>query len=93
MDTFVTLVTPVVVSVTTVQGTVTKVVGDELVVDTGVRTVRVDVDDLPYNPLDDEGYQKIKVGDRVSVTGVMDDDLFESRELMADSIITLSSGS
>jgi uncharacterized protein YdeI (BOF family) len=90
VDTFVTVTVPVVISSVVVQGTVTKVDDDEFTVDTGAREVRVDVDQMAYNPLDDEGYQKIEVGDRVSVTGHMDDDLFEGRELMADSVVTLS---
>ncbi|MEA3641669.1 MAG: hypothetical protein VBE63_17250 [Lamprobacter sp.] len=92
-DVIVTVQTPVVISATTVQGTVTEVSSEEFVVDTGLRQVRVEVEDMAYNPLDDEGYQKIKVGDRVSVTGQIDDDLFEGRELVADSVVTLSSGS
>jgi hypothetical protein len=89
-DTFVTLATPVVVSSTLLQGTVTKVADDEFTIDTGVRELRVEVDEMPYNPLDDKGYQRIEVGDRVSVAGRMDDDLFEGRELEADSVITLA---
>ncbi len=45
---------------------------------------------MSYNPLDDDGYQKIDVGDRVSVTGEIDKDLFESHKLDADSFVTLS---
>ncbi|NBC47263.1 MAG: S1 RNA-binding domain-containing protein [Gammaproteobacteria bacterium] len=85
--------TPVVISATTVQGTVTDVNSEEFIVDTGLRQVRVEVDEMSYNPLDDEGYQKIEIGDRVSVTGQMDDDLFEGRELVADSVVTLSGAS
>ncbi|WP_462320985.1 hypothetical protein [Halochromatium sp.] len=89
----VTVSTPVVISATTVQGTVTEVSAEEFVVDTGLRQVRVEVEEMAYNPLDDQGYQKIEVGDRVSVTGQIDDDLFEGRELVADSVVTLSSSS
>jgi uncharacterized protein YdeI (BOF family) len=89
----VTVSTPVVISATTVQGTVTEVSAEEFVVDTGLRQVRVEVEEMAYNPLDDQGYQKIEVGDRVSVTGQIDDDLFEGRELVADSVVTLSSRS
>lgn len=89
-DTFVTVTAPVVISQTIVQGKVTEVSGDKFVVDAGLRKVRVDVSKMPNDPLDDEGYQKIKVGDRVSVIGKMDDDLFEGRELMAQSVVTLS---
>ncbi|MEA1052117.1 hypothetical protein U5801_20235 [Lamprobacter modestohalophilus] len=90
-DVIVTVSTPVVISATTVQGRVTEVGSDEFVVDTGLREVLVEVEEMAYNPLDDEGYQKIEVGDRVSVTGQIDDDLFEGRELVADSVVTLSS--
>lgn len=92
-DVIVTVQRPVVISATTVQGRVTEVSSEEFVVDTGLSKVRVEVEDMAYNPLDDEGYQKIEVGDRVSVTGQIDDDLFEGRELVADSVITLSSSS
>jgi uncharacterized protein YdeI (BOF family) len=82
--------TPVVISATIVQGTVTDVAAEEFTVDTGLRKVRVEVDEMSYNPLDDQGYQQVEVGDRVSVTGQIDDDLFEGRELVADSVVTLS---
>ena len=45
---------------------------------------------MPYDPLDEDGYQQIEVGDRVSVTGRVDEDLFEGRELVADSVVTLT---
>ena len=90
-DVIVTVSTPVVISATTVQGIVTEVNAEEFMVDTGLRQVRVEVEEMSYNPLDDEGYQKIEVGDLVSVTGQIDDDLFEGRELVADSVVTLSS--
>lgn len=84
--------TPVVISATTVQGEVTAVDAQEFTLDTGLSKMTVDVDEMAYNPLDDEGYQEIDVGDRVSVTGQIDDDLFESNELDADSVVTLSEG-
>ena len=91
-DTFVTVTTPVVVGFTTVQGTVTSVepLDDEFIVNTGLRAIQVETEEMPYDPLDDEGYQRIEVGDRVSVTGTMDADLFEGRELVADSVVVLS---
>ena len=92
-DTFVTYWSPVEVSRTVVQGTVTDVdaMAGELTLHTGTRAIRVEVDEMSYDPLDDEGYQKIEIGDRISVSGEMDSDLFEGRELVADSILTLSS--
>jgi uncharacterized protein YdeI (BOF family) len=72
-----------------VHGLVTQVGGGEFTIDNGVRSVRVDVGDMAYDPLDDDGYQKVEVGDIVRVEGRMDDDFWESRELMANSILTL----
>lgn len=89
-DTFVTVTTPVVISETVVQGTVTEVGGEEFTLDTGNRRLTVEVDELPTNPLDEIGYQQIEVGDRVSVAGDIDDDFFEGQELVADSVVTLS---
>lgn len=88
-DNFVTLTTPIVPSETVVQGTVTDVAINEFTIDTGLRKLTVEVDEMPYDPLDDEGYQKIEVGDRVSVRGHMSSDLFEGRELKATSVTTL----
>lgn len=80
---------PVVVSQTVVKGTVTQVMDEEFTVNTGPLTITVDVDEMAYNPLDDEGYQKIAVGDRVKVTGTMENELFEGRELEADTVVKL----
>lgn len=83
---------PVVVSSTTIRGTVVDVdeLQDEFTVDAGLNDITVDVDEMLYDPLDDEGYQKIEEGDRVSVTGQMETEFFEGRELVADSVVTLS---
>jgi uncharacterized protein YdeI (BOF family) len=72
-----------------ISGTVTSVSDHEFTVDTAARKLTVDVQQMPYNPLDDEGYQKIRKGDRVSVTGEIDYDLFEGRELVANSVVVL----
>ena len=86
----VTARTPVIVAETVVQGTVTEVDADAFTLDAGLRSLRVDVTGLAYDPLDDEGYQKIDVGDRVKVMGEIDSNLFEGRELVADSVIKLN---
>lgn len=85
-----TVAVPVVVAETVVQGTVTDVDAHEFTVDAGLENLRVDVNEMGYNPLDDEGYLKIDVGDRVRVSGDMDSDLFEGRELVADTVIKLN---
>lgn len=95
-DTFLfTSLGPVVVdSFTVVSGTVSKVnpPEHEFTLDTGPRMLTIEVDEMAYDPLDDEGYQKIRPGDVVRASGRLDeDDLFEGRALEAESIITLSS--
>jgi uncharacterized protein YdeI (BOF family) len=89
-DTFITLTTPVVVADTRVQGVVTEVRVNEFDIDTGLRKLTVEVDELMYDPLDDDGYQRIEAGDLVSVRGHLDHDFFEGRELEAESIIELA---
>lgn len=73
----------------TLRGTVTSVNGREFTIDTGLQQMTVDTDEMAYNPMDDQGYQQIDVGDRVSVNGWIDLDVFEKRELKADWIVTL----
>lgn len=81
---------PIVLSTITYYGTVSAVdPGDRsFVIDTGVRKLTVDTNPMYYNPLDDVGYQRIEVGDRVSVSGKIDYNFFTGRELKADSVIT-----
>jgi uncharacterized protein YdeI (BOF family) len=80
--------TPVVLSAVTVQGTVTSVTPDakEFTVDTGLRQLTVSVEGMAYDPLDDDGYQKIRTGDVVRVHGQMDRKLVEGRQLVAGSV-------
>ena len=80
---------PVIVSSTVIQGSVTSVSEDEFTIDTGVQQLRVEVDDMPYNPLDNEGYQKIEEDDFVRVTGEIDDDIFEGPEFEAQTVTEL----
>lgn len=89
-DTFVTVTTPVVISGTIIQGTVTAVDDEEFTIDSGDRRITVEVDEMAYDPLDDDGYQQVEVGDKVSVSGRLDDDLFEGRVLEAGTVVTLS---
>ncbi|MGK7295069.1 MAG: hypothetical protein ACNS61_04455 [Candidatus Wenzhouxiangella sp. M2_3B_020] len=62
---------------------------DAFAIDTGKQELTVNVDALLYDPLDDEGFQKIEVGDVVSVEGTLDEDFFTNNDLVADSIVTL----
>lgn len=71
------------------QGIVTNISGREFTIDTGSKKVKIDTISMPYNPLDDKGYQKIKVGDFVQITGRLDVDFFEKMEIMAETVTTL----
>lgn len=88
-DTTFTVTSVVPLTSAVVQGTVTDIRGDEFTLDRGARKVEVEVESMAYNPLDDEGYQKIRVGDRVSVSGQIESEFFEGQVLEADSIIKL----
>ncbi|MFW6211030.1 MAG: hypothetical protein ACOC4H_02805 [bacterium] len=82
---------PFVIGNTHVRGTVTDVNGREFTINTGDNRLEVDTSMLPYNPMDDIGFQKIDEGDYVSVTGIMDYDFWNNRELVADKVVMLVS--
>ena len=73
----------------TVTGVVDSVSGREFTVDTGTRQMTVDTWQLGYNPLDEEGFLKIEKGDRVTVYGDLDLDVFGDREISAEAIVKL----
>lgn len=81
---------PIELSEMSLQGTVTDVDDEEFTLMVGNAPVNVEVEELAYDPLDDEGYQQIDIGDRVSVTGEMDYDFLEGSEFVAESVVTLS---
>lgn len=93
-DAFYTM-TPVEVGSMTLVGTVQKVMPEtgEFVIDSDLREVTVDVDPLLYDPLDDQGFQQIEVGDRVSVTGVVDYEMLDGHEFDATQVVTLDTSS
>lgn len=62
---------------------------DSFTIDTGRQELTVEVDALLYDPLDNEGFQKIENGDVVSVEGTLDADFFTNNDLVADRIVTL----
>ncbi len=74
-------------------GEVSKVDGREFYIDTGKRRIKVDTRLMSYNPMDDKGYQRVDKGDWVTVAGDIDYDLFNKRELKAETIITLADNS
>jgi len=83
------VVTPIVAGYTELTGTVTSTSEFEFTIDTDSRQLTIDTLSLGYDPLDEKGYQQVDEGDLVTVTGDMEADLFESMELMADSVVIL----
>lgn len=88
-----TLSNPVEISEVTVHGTVTSVnpSANEFTVNSAARLMTVKTGDMSYDPLDNEGYQQISVNDVVSVSGQIDNELFEGQVLDATYVTTLSS--
>jgi uncharacterized protein YdeI (BOF family) len=80
---------PLLMSSMTVQGTVSETGSDSFSLDVGAQKLKVETENMPYDPLDDEGYQKITKGDIVSVSGTMVDELFDGRVMEADAVTTL----
>ncbi len=86
-----TLSLPVEIAEVTVHGTVTSVnpSANEFTINSAARLMTVETEDMPYDPLDAEGYQQIKVNDIVSVSGQLDSNFFEGQVLEAKYISTL----
>lgn len=64
-------------------GTVKSVSDDEFILSYGSGDITVEMDDWRW---DDERTKYIRAGERVTVTGMIDDDLFEGREIKANNI-------
>ena len=88
-DAFVRIPEPLMVNSAHVQGTVSAVGETEFMINVGPRQVVVKVNEMVYNPLDDEGTQRVKPGDVVSVYGTLDHNFLEGREILASSIVTI----
>jgi hypothetical protein len=89
-DVVMTVTVPVDVSDTVVRGNVSSVGDDQFTVDMEGTELTVSTDDLGYDPLDEIGYQRIEKGDRVSVSGDMEDQFFGGTRLEANAIVELS---
>lgn len=77
----------------TLSGEVRAIKDQIVTLDAGLYDYKVDTGTLEYNPFDSEGLERIDVGDEVLVSGTMDSgDLFDTRELDAQTLTTLSEG-
>lgn len=81
---------PIEMSRTIARGTVTSIDGNEIMIDSDMRSFSVDLSGLSDDPLDDEGQPRVDVGDRVLVSGEMTPQFFDvRRELTADAIAVI----
>jgi len=71
------------------RGRITNINGREFTMDTGAKKIKVDTMQMFYNPLDNKGLQKLKVGDLVQVTGKLDVNFFAKTEIIAEHVTTL----
>lgn len=91
-DPVVTVHGPIVQGDTTLQGTITAIRPEEqeFVLNTGVNMLTVKVDNLDYNPLDNEGYLQLDPEDVVTIRGTITSDTFEGRVFEADRIVSVN---
>lgn len=75
----------------TIRGVVTNTnpADGKFTVDSGKKQVTIDTDSLGYNPLDEQGYQKVESGDTVSVSGKLGPEFLAARVLGAERIVSL----
>lgn len=83
--------TPIVPGAATIYGRITSVDGREFTLKTPLNTkLEVNTSDMVFNPMDKQGYIKIKKGDYVRVSGKMTSGLFKDDEFNANSIVKFS---
>lgn len=90
-DWLVSINPPLEISRAEIRGTVKDVdeSDDSFTLRVGEREVTIETDRLDYDPLDDEGYQRIEPGDFVAVHTRLESGFFEGHEIMADDITVL----
>jgi uncharacterized protein YdeI (BOF family) len=72
-----------------IQGKITSIAGREFTVDTGLRKITVDSSKLVFNPFDQKGSLKLSTGDRVRVSGKVQENNWDLKEVSANSLIEL----
>lgn len=71
-------------------GRVSNIRGKEFTLtDDNNMTMQVDLGRLGYDPLDEEGIQRVRNGDLIQVYGEIDEDFFERKEILASRVISL----
>lgn len=73
-----------------VYGNVVAVNGTELTLDTGTRNIQVETAYMDNKPLDNQGFPRVRVGDSIYVSGILDHNFFEASEVEAQTIVTMN---
>ncbi len=72
------------------QGRIEALAPRSVVLQTGAAgKVTVDVSELGYDPLDDEGFQQLEVGDRIRVIGRVDSAYFAAGRVVAQHVVRI----
>lgn len=71
------------------RGTVKNLGGGEFTLDTKFGNIQVDTGSLSYDPTDKIGFQRIRNGDQVYVSGIWDKSFVESNKIQAQNLIRL----
>lgn len=72
-------------------GTVKSIGKEALQIDVGDTTVTVELDELEDAPVDADGYLTLMKGERVRITGELEDDFFNRFTVEADTLIKMKS--
>jgi uncharacterized protein YdeI (BOF family) len=75
------------------RGEITEISGREMTINSDGTSMKVDTAEMDYNPMAQELGMGLEVGDRVFVTGQIDDAFFDSKELSAESLIVINQAS
>jgi DNA/RNA endonuclease YhcR with UshA esterase domain len=72
-------------------GTVKSIGKEALQIDVGDTTLTVELDELEDAPVDADGYLTLMKGERVRITGELEDDFFNRFTVEADTLIKMKS--
>lgn len=72
------------------RGEVQRIRGDELVVKSNGKSIKVDTDELGYDPFDGKIDASIEVGDRVYIYGQTDSDFWDKQRFTAEMIVEIN---
>lgn len=76
-------------SFASVRGKITEIDGNEFTVESKAGEITVDTSDMPKNPMSMNGAKNLQIGDRVYVSGIMDENFYTGKELSATKVVKI----